>query len=293
MARGSYYRKRSKNSSAIFRRIERDTRVKWIAPVFPPFARTSVKTEAGIHAISKTLSDGFLLIGTITAADFDDPLGDLDVIGLDGAIDADSLFEGQGHDKFNLIYNSYRVLGSTLVFNIQHDINPTQVSFDDTDGAAGASTSGTFTSIQHDQLYLVIIPSSIQTTAIHNWHELMHYPWSRKIKLPGPGRNKSGKMVSIKISIPDHVKMHNLTFQDNATDQGQVTRMLAFNAGASNGQHMSYQVYLADSAGSSSATNIITYKAKLYQQILMSKIPADDQSVAVTLGDDFKPTTTG
>ncbi len=270
--------------------------VRYIRPVFPDWARTTVKTTVAIAGTSLTLTNGFIALAVLNGSDFDDPFGDLNVADIGGSVDTDSLFEAQGHDKLNLIYNSYRVYSSTLTFKINMAQLPSgtaAVTFTDTDGTSG-DTSGTSVYTENPQSWLVIIPTTKTQTPATSWYAVMHHPLAYKKFIPAARLGGPGKTRTLTVSVPSHHLFIETLYRDDTTDQQQSLAMVTFDAGAgANGQSVFYHMYILGQDSTSDTARFISYTCTMKQSVVLSKATAVDAGAAVTMGTDYIPTETG
>lgn len=272
-------------------KIRKLTKVKWIDPMFPTFARSSLKTTGAKQRHFVTLTDGFLLMATLKGSNLNDPFGDLDLIKLDGTVETDSTMESAGHDVFDKIYNAYRVLGSTLVFKIRQ----MQIDTDHVVVATNTSATATQTYKVPLAIQLVIIPTTdVTLQPAKNWHEIIHHPFAYRVRVPIAGLSKSGSWTKLVVRIPNHESFLNTTFRHTATDQGQARRMITFSSGAGAGQSCDYKIFIIGDDALSDITQLcpISYEATMYQHVLFSKVGVDDSSTAIQMGVDYAPTNT-
>lgn len=277
---------------SISRRLNQETKVDWIDPSFPNFAHTSTKTIVEASLVSTTTTLGYKKLAELQGTSWSDPFGDLQVHGTDGVIEA-SLFEAAGHDIMDLIYGSYRVLSSTLVFTIWHTSNQ-QLTFTDADisdtTAGRANNSGVSSWGHHTQQKLCIIPSSSQNEVCDTWQEAMHHPLAYIKDIPPPLPEQIGRKVTIKVTIPNHASFIDRTFSHPANEMSQSRVMIDLPNGTfASGQRCYYHVYILGDHQKTGNT-YINYTATMYQHVLLSKFTGTNTSIAVSMGNDMIPT---
>lgn len=264
-------------------------KVKRIQANFPSLGRAWMHTVATLSE-QDTLVNGFHSIGIVDLGDLNDPFATLPIVGLDGVVDASSLLQAGGHDTMDLIYNSYRVEASVLKMRVVDDLQ--RVTTYASTNHTSATTAGTTTSDPHTPFILCAIPSVEGASPADTWYKCMNHPLMIQSTVVQPDLNTSD-IGYLTIEIPNHQEMMHAWSRQAGGEIGQEMSFTTMAAGPQTGEQPLIHLFICTLDASSDELTEVFIEMDLWQDTTFGKFTADNTGLAVTLGQDHKPTVTG